>query len=275
MGRAGFCIASATLHISLNGFHICALNLIWQSKWGRVGLELVRQNHSPEEHYRAVAALYEAMSNAKTSKAIPIRAREGAIQEKPKLRVAFIGARGVIGRYSGIEGYYEEVGSRLARAGHDVTVYCRSYFTPQREKHNGMRLVRLPTIRSKHLETVVHTLLSSIHVMTQPCEIVHFHALGPSLFSMLPRIVGKKTVVSSVGYVNRRGSVAPAIVGLESLRYHHRFVGQAYSRPFSQPQDFGRNWSPLFSLPIEARFAIPELDSLCNAREPRSIVCFS
>ena len=29
--------------------------------------------------------------------------------------------------------------------------------------HNGMRVLRLPTIRSKHLETVVHTILSTVH----------------------------------------------------------------------------------------------------------------
>ena len=49
--------------------------------------------------------------------------------------------------------------------GHDVTVYCRSYFTPALPKHEGMRLVRLPTFRSKHLETFVHTWLSTVHVM--------------------------------------------------------------------------------------------------------------
>ena len=51
--------------------------------------------------------------------------------------------------------------------GHEVTVYCRNYFTPALAEHNGMRLVRLPTIRSKHLETVIHTLLSTVHALTQ------------------------------------------------------------------------------------------------------------
>ena len=70
------------------------------------------------------------------------------------LRIAFIGARGVVGTYSGIETYYEEVGSRLAERGHAVTVYCRSYFTPDIPTHRGMRVRRLPSIRSKHLETL-------------------------------------------------------------------------------------------------------------------------
>ena len=116
-----------------------------------------------------------------------------------KLRLAFIGGRGVIAKYSGIEAYYEEVGKRLAEMGHEVTVYCRNYFTPALAEYNGMRLVRLPTIRSKHLETLVHTLLSSAHALTQRYDVVHYHALGPALFSFLPRLVGTRTAVTVQG----------------------------------------------------------------------------
>ena len=99
------------------------------------------------------------------------------------LRVAFIGGRGVISKYTGIESYYEEVGTRLAGMGHEVTAYCRTYFTPPVLEHNGIKVTRLPTIRSKHLETLFHTFLSTLHVLAQPCDIVHYHALGPALFS--------------------------------------------------------------------------------------------
>jgi glycosyltransferase involved in cell wall biosynthesis len=105
----------------------------------------------------------------------------------------------VVSKYSGIESYYEEVGKRLARMGLQVSVYCRSYFTPTMKNYEGMCLVRLPTIRSKHLETMGHTLVSTIHVMFTNCNIVHFHALGPALFSFLPRLTGKKTVVTVQG----------------------------------------------------------------------------
>jgi glycosyltransferase involved in cell wall biosynthesis len=121
-----------------------------------------------------------------------------------KLRVAFIGGRGVISKYSGIETYYEEVGKRLVAMGHDVTAYCRTYFTPPVSEYNGIRLVRLPTIRSKHFETLVHTLLATIHVVTKPCDVVHYHALGPALFSFIPRLFGKKTVVTVQGLDWRR-----------------------------------------------------------------------
>ncbi len=136
---------------------------------------------------------------------------------KPRLRIAFIGGRGLVSKYSGIEAYYEEVGKRLVGMGHHVTAYCRTYFTPPGKTHNGMQVVRLPTNRSKHMETVVHTFLSTLHVLTQPCDVVHYHALGPALFSFIPRLAGKKTVVTVQGLDWQRkkwGRLASAVLQL-------------------------------------------------------------
>ena len=133
------------------------------------------------------------------------------------LRVAFIGGRGVVSKYSGIETYYEEIGKRLTAMGHEVTAYCRTYFTPPGKKHNGMLVLRLPTIRSKHLETLVHTFLSTLHVLVRPCDVVHYHALGPALFSFIPRLAGKKTVVTVQGLDWQRrkwGRIASAVLRL-------------------------------------------------------------
>ncbi|MGB5293582.1 MAG: glycosyltransferase family 4 protein [Thermoanaerobaculia bacterium] len=116
-----------------------------------------------------------------------------------KLRIAFIGARGVGGTYSGIETYYEEVGSRLAARGHEVTAYCRTYFTPDTELYRGIRVRRLPSLRSKHLETLSHSVLATFDALFRGYDIVQFHALGSAPLSVLPRIFGKKTVVSVRG----------------------------------------------------------------------------
>ena len=122
-----------------------------------------------------------------------------SVTRKNRLRIAFIGGRGVVSKYSGIETYYEEVGRRLAGAGHQVTAYCRTYFTPPGNQQKGIQTVRLPTIRTKHLETLLHTFFSTLHVLTSRCDIVHYHALGPALFSFIPRLAGKKTVVTVQG----------------------------------------------------------------------------
>lgn len=80
--------------------------------------------------------------------------------------VAFIGTRGVPARYGGFETAVEEVGRRLADRGHDVTVYCRTPRGVERlSTHHGMRLVHLPSVPSKALETLTHTGVSTIHAL--------------------------------------------------------------------------------------------------------------
>ncbi len=171
---------------------------------GEAGREFVRQRHSPEQHLLALTEIYERLANARAGEQQIRSNTSAAVGVRPSspsshLRIAYIGGRGVIGKYSGIETYYEETGKRLARRGHQVTVYCRRHFTPAGRNHNGMRIVRLPTIRSKHLETLVHTLLSTIHACFSGHDVVHYQALGPSLFSFVPRLFGKKTIVTVQG----------------------------------------------------------------------------
>ncbi|MBZ5664839.1 MAG: glycosyltransferase family 4 protein [Acidobacteriia bacterium] len=170
---------------------------------GAAARKRVQTNHDPEQHMGKLLALYHRVASSKKLASVP------AAPEHPhrrrSVRVAFIGGRGLVSKYSGIESYYEQVGHELARRGHEVTVYCRTYFTPPMNAHNGMRVRRLPTIRSKHLETVVHTLLSTVHAMLSDYDIVHYHCLGPALFSFLPRLAGKKTIVTVQGLDWQRG----------------------------------------------------------------------
>ena len=187
------------------------------AEMGRAGREFVRERHSPDAHYQALASVYETLAATRKRPRRTPSARNTLVVagKKPRLRIAFIGGRGVIGKYSGIEGYYEEVGKRLAASGHEVTVYCRNYFTPFQPRHNGMHLVHLPTLRSKHFETVIHTLLSTVHAMRGASDIVHYHTLGPALFSFLPRLVGKKTAVTVQGLDWQRkkwGNLASAVL---------------------------------------------------------------
>lgn len=83
------------------------------------------------------------------------------------MRIVMLGTRGVPAHYGGFETAVEEIGSRLADAGHEVTVYCRrpaDDSAAPRTTHAGMQLVHLPCIRRKTLETLSHTALSALHV---------------------------------------------------------------------------------------------------------------
>ena len=172
-------------------------------KMGAAARSRVKANHDPDQHMEKLLELYYRLTSARKFLSFPTAPEPP--QPRRSVRVAFIGGRGVVSKYSGIESYYEQAGHELARLGHEVTVYCRSYFTPPMDTHNGMRVRRLPTIRSKHLETVVHTLLSTAHAMTSDYDVIHYHCLGPALFSFLPRLAGKKTVVTVQGLDWQRG----------------------------------------------------------------------
>jgi glycosyltransferase involved in cell wall biosynthesis len=120
--------------------------------------------------------------------------------DRAALRVAMLGTRGVPASYSGFETCAEELGARLATRGHDVTVYCRvPHISYPGAAYRGMRLVKLPTIRSKHLDTVVHTLLSSIHALGAGYDVALYFNVGNSALAWIPRVAGQRVVLNVDG----------------------------------------------------------------------------
>lgn len=121
------------------------------------------------------------------------------------LRVALIGSRGVPARYGGFETLMEEVGRRLADRGLEVTVYCRSHYTDRELKeHRGMRLVVLPTLRGKYLDTPVHTLLSVLHAGSELYDAAVVVNSANALFVPLLRSSGIPTALNVDGIEKRR-----------------------------------------------------------------------
>lgn len=83
------------------------------------------------------------------------------------MRIAMLGTRGIPARYSGFETAVENLAERFTARGHEVVVYCRPHMTERREHHVGARLVHLPTIRNKYLDTMAHTALCTAHMATR------------------------------------------------------------------------------------------------------------
>lgn len=102
------------------------------------------------------------------------------------VRIAMIGTRGVPARYGGFETAVEEVGARLVERGHEVIVYCRNRGQRLTE-HRGMRLVNLPAIRRRELETLSHASLSIGHsvLRSRPDVAVVFNAANAPLLPVL------------------------------------------------------------------------------------------
>lgn len=134
------------------------------------------------------------------------------------MRIALIGTRGVPARYGGFETAVEEVGRRLVSRGHEVTVYCRTGRTGERRPtYLGMRLVHLPALPSRSLETLSHTGLSALH-----------HLLRGSADAAIVFNAANALFLPLIGL--RRTPVATHVDGLEWRRGKWGPLGQRYYR---------------------------------------------
>jgi len=116
------------------------------------------------------------------------------------MRIAMLGTRGVPASYSGFETCVEQLGQRLVQRGHQVTVYCRSHhITYTSASYKGMRLVKLPTIANKYLDTIVHSFISSLHALSQRYDIALYFIAGNSPVTWIPRLVGSKILLNVDG----------------------------------------------------------------------------
>ncbi len=116
------------------------------------------------------------------------------------MNIALLGTRGIPASYSGFETCVEQLGQRLVQRGHQVTVYCRSHHITYPDTHyKGMRLVKLPTIPNKYLDTIVHSFLSSLHALPRRYDIALYFIAGNSPVTWIPRLFGAKTILNVDG----------------------------------------------------------------------------
>jgi glycosyltransferase involved in cell wall biosynthesis len=121
------------------------------------------------------------------------------------LSVALLGSRGIPGRYGGYETLYEELAARLTAQGFRVTVYCRSHSTPPSLRHfEGADLVVLPTLRTKYLDTPVHTFLSCLHAAQAGYDAVLMVNSANALFLPILRAAGMPVALNVDGIERRR-----------------------------------------------------------------------
>lgn len=112
----------------------------------------------------------------------------------PTLRVAMVGLRAPWGTEGGVEHAVGALAPRLAARGCAVTVYCRRRYNALGPGiHQGVRLVDVDTLYTKHAEAFLHTALAAPRAALS-ADVVHVHATGPALFSWMPRVMGVPVV---------------------------------------------------------------------------------
>lgn len=132
------------------------------------------------------------------------------------MRIAMLGTRGVPAAYGGFETAVEEIGARLAANGHDVTVFGDRTHADVTE-HLGMRVVHVPSVPLKQLETLSRTGIATLAALARakPDVAFVFNAANAPYVSLLRA---------------RRVPVAVHVDGLEWQRAKWGSAGRAYYR---------------------------------------------
>ena len=132
------------------------------------------------------------------------------------MKIAMIGQKAIpFYRDGGVERHVEELAVRLAKRGHEVTVFVRRrYVATKDDIWQGVKLVRVPEIPTKHLGTITYSLFAILKAVllrstglpsaTQHgYDIIHFHGIGPSLLAWIPRIFTRAKIVVTFHSIDR------------------------------------------------------------------------
>ncbi|MEM1394353.1 MAG: glycosyltransferase family 4 protein [Cyanobacteria bacterium P01_D01_bin.116] len=115
------------------------------------------------------------------------------------MKIAVIGAKGLPPRQGGIEHYCAEVFPRMVAQGHSVDLFARSSYTDSSwlENYNfeGVKVISLPDVRMRGVDAFVTSALGALASTGTRYDIIHFQALGPSLFTGLSKITTNSKIV--------------------------------------------------------------------------------
>lgn len=119
------------------------------------------------------------------------------------MKIVVTGTRGIPDIPGGVETHCEELYPRLAKMGHDVTVIRRMpYLTDtnrQLTEYKGVKLIDVKAPRKKSLEAIVHTFRAIIKARSFNPDLIHIHAIGPSIMTPFARLLGMKVVTTNHG----------------------------------------------------------------------------
>ena len=123
-----------------------------------------------------------------------------------KLAIAMFGQKR-LSREGGVEIVVKELCTRMAQNGCDVTCYNRAghhvsgaeYDDAGKTEYEGIRQKSVPTIERRGLAAVSSSAFAALYSAFGKYDVVHIHAEGPAFFAWLPKMFGKRVVVTVHG----------------------------------------------------------------------------
>jgi len=111
------------------------------------------------------------------------------------MKIAFIGQKGVPTQNGGIERYVENLALNLVNRGVEVLVYSRRYYSRGIKEYKGIKIISLPSIRTKNLEAITNTFFACLDVIFRQVDVINFQAIGPASLIWLVKLFKPKTPI--------------------------------------------------------------------------------
>ncbi|MGK7957519.1 MAG: glycosyltransferase family 4 protein [Crocosphaera sp.] len=115
-----------------------------------------------------------------------------------KRKVAIIGVKGLPAQQGGIERYCQQVYPRIVQQDYQVDLYARSSYTDSSDYISYVQGVRVISLRSLPItggDALLNSLLAMIIAIFGDYDIIHVHALGPSLWCWLGKLFANAKIV--------------------------------------------------------------------------------
>lgn len=170
------------------------------------------------------------------------------------MKIVVIGTRGIPDISGGVETHCEELYPRIAAMGHNVTIIRRSCYVNGHnriDEYKGVKLRDVYAPRKKQLEALVHTFIATISAWRLHPDVLHVHAIGPSLLVPMARLLGMKVVMTNHGPdYNRQkwGRVAKTMLKLGErvgTKYANEIIAISSDIAQSLESTYGRSGSNL------------------------------
>lgn len=116
------------------------------------------------------------------------------------MKIAMIGQKRIPSREGGVEIVVAEIATRMVKSGHEVVCYNRSRKGyPKKGNYEGVKLKSVLTIDMRGIAAMTSSLFGALKAAFGKFDVVHFHAEGPSAMCFIPKLFGKKIIVTIHG----------------------------------------------------------------------------
>ncbi|MDH5570632.1 MAG: glycosyltransferase family 4 protein [Gammaproteobacteria bacterium] len=118
------------------------------------------------------------------------------------MKILVLGTRGIPDVLGGVETHCQELYPRLVDLGCDIRLITRTPYVAienRAKSYNGVQLKHIFAPKKKSIEAIVHTFLGVLYARFYCPDILHVHAIGPSLMVPLARLLGLRVVVTHHG----------------------------------------------------------------------------